>query len=186
MNLKTVLVVCGLLMTTGCDTWMGSTTHAQRSETVTLSGTVETIDTENRLFRVRDGRTAVVFRAGPQVRNFGEMEVGDRITLDYFQSVAVGMADPADPGTAIGDVVLGRAALGERPAGGAFGSLSTVVEFLSYDAAAQTAMLRLSDGTVETVAVPQEMRAFAAARSPGDRVIVAVDRAIAIAVTPEA
>ena len=75
----------------------GPPTHAQRSETVTLSGTVESIDVDQRLFRVRDGRTAVVFRAGPQVRNFGELQVGDRITLDYFESVAVGMADPNDP-----------------------------------------------------------------------------------------
>ena len=98
-----------------------------------LTGTVESILPERRLFRVSDGRTAVVFRAGPQVKNFGELETGDRVTLDYYESVAIGMADPADPGTAIGEVALGAAAPGEKPAGVAAGAVTMVVEFLSYD-----------------------------------------------------
>lgn len=186
MNLKIGLAAAVLLLAAGCDTFMGAPTYAERSETVSLSGTVEAVDQENRLFRVRDGRTSVVFRAGPQVQNFGEMEVGDQITLDYFQSVAVGMADPEDPGTAIGAVAVGTADPGERPAAGVVGSGSTVVEFLAYDAATQVAQIRLNDGTLESVSVPREMRAFAAARTPGDRIIVAVDRAMAIAVRPAA
>ncbi len=184
MNLKIALAACTLLFAAGCDTFSKDTTFAERSETVSLSGTVESVDEVNRLFKVRDGRTAVVFRAGPQVQNLAQLSVGDKITLDYYESIAVGIADPSDPGTAIGEVFVGTAMPGEKPGGGAVGIASAVVEFVSYDAATERATLKLNDGTVETVAVAPEMRAFAAARTAGDRIVVAVDRAVAVSVTP--
>ncbi len=184
MKLKVVAAVGCLLLAAGCDTFGGSDTYAERSESVSLEGTIESILPEERLFKVRGDRGSVVFRAGPQVVNFGEMEVGDKIALEYQQSVAVGMADPADPGTALGEVVAGAAVEGERPAGAVIGSGSTVVEFLSYDKPTESVVIRLNDGTIERVSVPKEMRQFAAARQSGDRVAVAVDRALAIAVTP--
>ncbi|SDK40570.1 hypothetical protein [Aliiruegeria lutimaris] len=184
MNLKVGLVACSLLLAAGCDTFTGNTNFAERSETVSLTGTVEAIFPEDRLFKVRNGGTAVVFRAGPQVKNFAELEVGDTVTMDYYESVAVGMADPADPGTAIGEVLVGTAAEGDKPGAAMVGSGSTVVEFLSYDELTQTAEIKLADGTVERVGVAPEMRAFAAARTAGDRIAVAVDRALAVAVVP--
>ena len=184
MNLKIGLAICGLLLAAGCDNIPGAVTHAERSETVSLTGTVEALFPEDRLFKVRNGGTAVVFRASPEVVNYDQLKVGDKITLDYFESVAVGMADPADPGTALGEIVVGAAAAGEKPGLAALGSGSLVVEFLSYDTLTNSATLRLPDGTIERVAVAPEMRSFAAARSPGDRIAVAVDRAMAIQVTP--
>ena len=40
------------------------------------------------------------------------------------------------------------------------------------------------DGTVEEVVVQPEMQAFARARSPGDRVVVAIQTALAVSVEP--
>ncbi|WP_068108780.1 hypothetical protein [Tropicimonas marinistellae] len=184
MNFKIVLASLALLGAAGCSWLPGKdTSFAERTETISLSGTVEAIDQESRLFKVRDGRTAVTFRAGPQVQNFGQIEVGDVITLDYYESVAVGMADPDDPGGAIGEAIGGVAAPGEKPAAGMVGTLSGVVEFVSYDAATEIATVKLDDGTLERVQVQPEMQAFAAARVPGDRIAVIIDRAIAVAVT---
>ncbi|MDV7142764.1 hypothetical protein R3X27_08715 [Tropicimonas sp. TH_r6] len=180
----TVLAAAGcLLLAAGCDTIGGSDTYAERSESISLDGTIEAIIPEKRLFKVSGKGGSVVFRAGPQVVNFDEMMIGDQVSLEYQQSVAVGMADPADPGTALGEVVAGAAMEGEKPAGAVIGSGSTVVEFLSYDELTHTVVIRLNDGTVERIYVEKEMRKFAAARQAGDRVAVAVDRALAIAVT---
>ncbi|SNS14632.1 hypothetical protein [Tropicimonas sediminicola] len=183
MKLKILLAASTLLFAAGCGMMNRDTSYAERSETVTLTGTIEEVDLESRLFKVRDGRTAVVFRAGPQVQNLDQVMVGDQVTLDYYESVAVGMADPDDPGTAVGEVIGGVAAPGERPAAGVIGSVTGVVEFVSYDPDTQIATVKLQDGTLETARVQPEMQAFAAARVPGDRIVVVIDRAVAIAVT---
>ena len=185
MTLKIVLAASTLLFAAGCGMMNrnADTSFAERTETVSLTGTVESVDVPNRLVGVRDGGTLVVFRVGPQVQNLAEIEVGDRVSLDYYESIAVGMADPDDPGTAMGEVIAGRAAPGERPGAGLIEMVTGVVEFVSYDAAEQTATVKLQDGTVETVRVQPEMQAFAAARQPGDRIAVSIDRAVVVAVT---
>lgn len=184
MKLKIAAFCAALLLTAACDMPTGNKDFAEHSETVTLIGTVEMVDLENRLFRVRDGSTAVTFKAGPQVQNFAQLSVGDEIELDYYESVAVGMARPDDPGNAIGEVMVAGNPEGALPGGGAVGSVTGVVEFVSYDAATKIATVKLEDGTVERVAVQPEMRAFAEARQPGDRIVVAIDRAVAVSVTP--
>ncbi|PRY23847.1 hypothetical protein CLV78_104340 [Aliiruegeria haliotis] len=183
MKTSLILAAGALLLVAGCGATGNNTTFAETTETVSLSGTIDALDQSNRTFRVRDGRTAVTFRAGPQVQNFGELEVGDTIAIEYYESIAVGMADPSDPGTAVGEVVMGRAAPGERPAGGAIGSVTAVVELISYDAATDLATVKRPDGETETVLVPDDLIPFVAARSPGDNIVVAIDRAVAVAVT---
>ena len=184
MNLRIAAVCAALLLVAGCEAPTGSDTFAERSETVSLTGTVEMVDVANRLFKVRDGGTAVTFKAGPQVQNLGQLSVGDTIELDYYESVAVGMAHPDDPGNAIGEVMMEGNPAGALPGGGAVGSATGVVEFISYDPSTKVATLKLQDGTTETVAVQPEMRKFAEARKPGDRIVVAIDRAVAVSVAP--
>jgi hypothetical protein len=184
MKFRIAAICAALLLTAACEAPTSSSTFAERSETVTLTGTVEMVDVANRLFRVRDGRTAVTFKAGPQVKNLAQLSVGDTIELDYFESVAVGMASPDDPGNAIGEVLVGSNPVGDLPGGGAVGSVTGVVEFVSYDAGTNLATLKLQDGTTEVVAVQPEMRQFAQARQPGDRIIIAIDRAVAVSVQP--
>lgn len=178
------LTLCGLFLAAGCATFTGGGSHAQRSEAVTLVGTIEAIDTEQRLFKVSGDDLSVVLRAGPDLRNFNRMEVGDRVTLEYYEAMAVGIADPEDPGTGIGEVMIERAPEEAKPGMKAFESLATVVEFLSYSDETHIAVVRTESGETQRVLVPQEMRAFAAERRPGSRIVLVVDRALAIAVTP--
>ncbi|WP_116132502.1 hypothetical protein [Tropicimonas sp. IMCC34043] len=184
MFIKIALALATLLFVSACDALVINRDHAKTTESVSLNGTIESIDAKNRLFTVRGDTATVTFRAGPQVKNFGELEPGDRISLDYFESVAVGMANPNDPGDATGEVVTARAAPGQRPGAGMAGTLTGVVEFLSYDRRTHLAKVRLDDGTERTVTVPREMRVFAEARNPGDRVAVVIEQEMAVAVRP--
>ena len=184
MNLKIVIATVALLAAAGCEPLVLHSDHARTTESVSLTGTIESVDTANRLFTVRGDTATVTFRAGRQVRNFGELKPGDRITLDYFESIAVGMANPDDPGDAVGEMVTARAAPGQRPAAGAVGTMTGVVEFLGYDAQSHVARVRMDDGTERKISVPREMRTFAAARKPGDRIAVVVDQEMAVAVRP--
>lgn len=62
---------------------------------VTLQGQITALNTQTRAVTVTgtDGG-AVEFVAGPEVRNFNQLKVGDRVTLDYKAAVALAL-EPA-------------------------------------------------------------------------------------------
>jgi hypothetical protein len=157
---------------------------AQREETVSLTGVVRGVDTASRRLVVEGEDRTVVYRVSDEVRNFDQIEVGDRITLDYVESVAVAMADPQDPGEPLVDVFGARAPEGARPGvvGASVGTV--VVDFVDYDPATHVARIRGPEGNVTSVRVAEELRGFAATRQPGDRILILVEQAVAVAVTP--
>ena len=157
---------------------------AQREQVVSATGTVTAIDRETRRVVIQEPNRTVQYRIGSQVTNFDQVEVGDQVRLDYIESVAVAMADPADTGEPIVDIFGVRAPEGSRP-GMAAGSVATVVvELVSYDARSSRATIRTPSGEVRTVSVAPELRRFASTRSPGDRILVLIEQAVAVSVTP--
>ena len=80
----------------------------------------------------------------------------------------------------------GRRALGQRPGVFAGDALSTVVTFVAYDPRTNDATLRRQDGSLLLTTVPADLRRFAAARQPGDRIAVELIEAAAIAIEPAA
>lgn len=71
---------------------------------------------------------------------------------------------------------------GAKPAGMVGGSLDMVVTMVAYDPATAVATFTTADGATESVVVHPAMRAFAAARHPGDRVAVELTRAVAVSI----
>jgi hypothetical protein len=112
------------------------------------------------------------------------LEPGDEVRFDYYESVAVEMAEPGDPAEPLGVAVVDRAAEGEMPGGVLATATSQVVEVVSYDPATALAVVRLHDGTERTIDVHPEIQAFAAARRPGERVLVTVAEALAVSIDP--
>lgn len=157
---------------------------ASRSESISVTGTVTAIDQASRRVVVQGQDRTVQYRVSDEVQNFDQVEVGDLVSLDYVESVAVAMADPDDSGEPIVDVFGGRAEPGQRP--GALGAMigTVVVEFISYDPRSHIAQIRTPEGEVVSVSVAQQLRRFASTRQPGDRIIIAIEQAVAVAVTP--
>ena len=61
-------------------------------------------------------------------------------------------------------------------------TVSMVVTLVSYDPATALATFTTPEGDIQSVVVSPEMRAFAAARKPGDRVAVDLTSAVAMAI----
>ena len=82
---------------------------------VTATATVEAVDQETRQVTLRDDvdGTAFTVTAGPEVRNLPQLAAGDHVQIDYYRSLTVAMADPADSGEP-----LTAAAAAARPEGG--------------------------------------------------------------------
>jgi len=165
---------------------MPSSASAQREEVVTRTGVVRMIDKQSRRVLIEGEDRTVLYRIGPQVQNFDQVKVGDKVTMTATETVAVAMADAADAGEPLVDVYGARAPKGDRPAGVAGAVQSVVVTFLGYNDKTRQAQIRLPDGEVRVVNVAPQLQTFASNRSIGDRILILIEQAVAISVTPAA
>jgi len=85
-----------------------------KSEMRTETGTVEAIDAASRTLTLKkpDG-TVVTTAAGPDIKRFAEVKVGDTITVRYYENVVVRLKQPGESdvvsgtkGTTSGEQVL--------------------------------------------------------------------------------
>lgn len=183
MKFQLALAAVAALFLAACEPQVD---YAEAVETDSRTGSVQSIDQENRRFQVLSEGQLITFKADGRVANFDELEVGDRITIEYVEGVALGMADPSDTGETMGAGIAGTAPLGAKPGAAGAEVLSGVVQFLSYDTRSHVATTRLAGGEIALFAVRPEFRSFARSRKPGDRVAVVYERAVAVSVTPEA
>ena len=185
--MKFVPLVAALLLSgvAGCGYLPGAdTTQATRETSESIVGTIREIDRENRRFVLRIDGQVLTLRANEGVINFDQLEVGDRVRVEYFESTAVSLGSPDDLVQPVGGALTVLPPAGARPGMLNVGTVTTTAEVISYDRGTHVALLRFASGDAEFVAVPPEMRAFAAARQPGDRVVITYDVASAITVEP--
>lgn len=185
--MKFVPIVAALMLSgvAGCSYLpLGDTTTATRESSRSIVGTIRDIDPVTRRFVLRiDGQT-LTLRAGDGVVNFDQLRAGDRVRVTYFESTAVSLGSPDDLAAPVGAALTVLPPEGALPGVLNVGTVTTTAEFLSYDRSNHVALLRFASGDAETVVVPREMRAFAAARQPGDRIVITYDVASAITVEP--
>lgn len=156
---------------------------AQRKSVVETTAVVEKVDQATREVQLRatNGELVSVV-AGPEVRNLPQLAAGDVVRLTYYESVAVSMAEAGNVGPTTATAVVGRAPEGQKPAGVVGATVNTVVTIVSYDPATAVATVTTAEGATERVVVHPAMRAFAAARKPGDRVAVELTTAVAVSI----
>lgn len=157
---------------------------AERTETLTRTLTVRDIDRDARRLTVTGDGQRFVLRASEDVRNFDQIAVGDRVNIEYVESIALQMAAPGDPGTAVAVGGAAVAAEGQKPGVAAGSAISGVVQFLNYDRVKQTVLFRTQSGDIFATSVAPELRSFAASRQAGDFVAVTYATGIAVGVTP--
>lgn len=158
--------------------------QAEVARSATLRATVASIDRTTRevTLRAEDGAT-YAFTAGPEVRRLDEVRPGDGVVVEYAEAIAARMAEPDETGR-IGVGAVGRAPGTEAPGAFAAASRDVVVEVVSYDPETGVGVVRNPEGLLITVLVDPAMRAFAAARRPGDRVAVTISEALVISLEP--
>jgi len=84
----------------------------------TATATVEAVNKDTREVTLKgaDGGT-LTFTAGPEVRNFAQIQVSDKVTATYYQELAIFVAPPGEAPSSSETESLARAALGEKPEG---------------------------------------------------------------------
>ena len=110
-----ILSAVGLVLALSVPGW--AQTRTLPTQTVTLSGTVETIDLQKRVVNIKtpDGKFETV-DVPPAAKRFDELKVGDKVSITYNNTVS---ATVHPPGQAPVDTVskTSTAGQGERPGG---------------------------------------------------------------------
>lgn len=157
-----------------------------RDSLETVSATVEAVDVPTRMVRLKGPNGPATVMAGPEVRNFDRIEVGDRVDVSYYRGIA---AQVKPRGEAVAEPTSEtqtyRAPRGDRPGAGVAQSVTTTVTIESVDPSFDTVTFRRADGTVRTLAVESaDARAYIRKLKKGDQVDVVYTEAVAVAVVP--
>ena len=155
------------------------------AKTVNVTATITAIDAATRTLSLKGPKgneTSVV--AGPEVKNFAQLKVGDRIDLTYAEALTLELKKGGGKPVAM-TVKEGaaRAKPGEAPAGIMGRQVTVVGDVIAVDAATSTVTVRGPQRTVELkVQDPAQLKLIA----KGDQIEATFTEAVAIAVTPAA
>jgi len=157
------------------------------SEAVQATATVTRIDAKTRTLVLRDASgTENAIVAGPEVRNFDQIKVGDRVVATFREAFA---AEVVKPGTGQTGAALvgGRAEPGQRPGAAVGEVLTTTVKVSSVDTATNTIEFTDANGFVRRIQVrdPKAVEFIRGLRR-GDEVQVTYTEALALSVQPAA
>ena len=153
---------------------------------VTASAKVEAIDAATRTVKLKmpNGETRSVV-AGEEVRNFGQIKVGDTVNMKYAESLTLELKKD-------GKAVVGRtesssmerAKPGEKPAAIAKREVTAVVDVMNVDAAKKVVTVKTASGEMVDLPVqdPEQLKLV----KKGDKVQATYTQALAISLEPAA
>lgn len=157
----------------------------ERLSLVTMQGTVTDIAKETRDVTLKgpDGELVTV-TAGPEVKRFGEIAVGDIITFDYYTYLKAEFRTPTSEEKAEPFVVLegeDRAPEGEAPAGAVGQMVKAVVTIEILNRPQMLATVLGPNGNYLTI--PMKDAAFMEQLRIGQVVIMTYAEAVAVSLT---
>jgi hypothetical protein len=154
-------------------------------ETVKAAAIVTVIDKATRAVTLKGPKgNQFTVTAGPDVKNFDQIKVGDQVMLEYVEALSLqlkkGGGAPVARTTQAGAVA---AKPGERPAGAVGQQVTVVADVIDVNPATQVVTLKGPQRTVELkVRDPEQFKLV----KKGDQIEATYTEAVAIAVTPAA
>ena len=120
--------------------------------------------------------------AGPEVRNFDQIKVGDQVVVRFIESVALSLVKDGKEVVGVHETADAiRANPGDRPAGAKAQQLEMIAEVIKVDPAAGLVTLKAPDQTFDLpVRDPEQMKLI----KVGDKVRATVTEAVAVSVEP--
>ena len=146
-----------------------------------IRATVEAIDLAQREVRLKGPKGNVLpVTVGEEVKNLAELEVGDEVVAQYYQSLALSLAG-ADASLSLSETSEAvRAEPGEKPGAAVLRQVTAVARVDAIDAKASTVTLRGPKGN--TVDVEVEAEALRKVKV-GDLVRAVYSEALAVSVS---
>jgi Cu/Ag efflux protein CusF len=147
---------------------------------ITETATIVAIDSTNRLISLKaeDGITDTIV-AGPDVKRFAELKVGDKVTFTYYESIVYAIQQPGAKPPAPEAAALVRGA-GPKPGGTLSEQMTAIVTIKAIDVAIPSVTLTTADGS--TMSFKVEDKKNLTGVKVGDKVQITYTRALAISV----
>ena len=153
------------------------------TRTVQVSAQVVAIDRRTRTLTLKgpDGKVADIV-AGREVRNFDQIQTGDRVVARYVQALSLELRKTTGSRDVTVAAEAARAAPGERPAAAVAGQVTAVADVIGVDPANRVITLRGPRGNIVDLHV-QNPDHFKVVKQ-GDQVLVTYTEAAALSVEP--
>jgi Cu/Ag efflux protein CusF len=153
------------------------------AQSIVVEGAISAIDQESRRLTIKGGGgNEVSLVAGPEVKNFAQLKVGDIVTLKFIQSLALELKKG---GKALRERVESsdtvRSAPGEKPMGGEASSVRVVADVTAVNRKTGVVSLRGPERTLDLKVRDQAMLKDIAV---GDQVEANYVEATVISVSP--
>jgi hypothetical protein len=158
----------------------------EKGETHQASATVLAVDPATRLVQLQAANGPLSFVAGPEVKNFSQIHVGDKVNVTYYTGIVAKLAKSDEPVVAHQESnSTSVAEQGAKPSTKVVRNITTTVKIDSVDTSLNTIVFHRADGGVRTLAVESpEGRSFIRTLKAGDLVNVTYTESVAIAVAP--
>jgi hypothetical protein len=155
------------------------------AQTVKATVTITAIDAATRAVTLKGPKgNEMVVTAGPEVKNFAQLKVGDQVNVEYVESLALELKKGG--GAPVAATVKEGAAgakPGERPAGIMGRQVTVVADVIDVNAETQMVTLKGPQRTIEVKARdPEQFKLI----KKGDQIQATYTEAMAIAVAPVA
>ena len=153
-----------------------------QGETLELKATIEAIDHDSRLVTLKDkdGNFETLV-AGPEIKRFHELKVGDTVTFRYHEALVFNIRKPGEaPAASVNKPVTVTRDKGPRPGGTASREMVVGVTVKAIDPAIPSITVVTDTGRVADYRVQDKSNLKGLA--VGDRVEIAYTQAVAISV----
>ena len=150
-------------------------------ETHKQTATVTGIDKATRKVTLvtKDG-TKLTVKAGPEVANFNQIEVGDQVKATVTEQLVIFARKPGEPAGDGAAAAVTLAPLGAKPGAVMADTVEVTAKVKSIDMKRRTATLLFPDGTSHTFKVRKDVDMTK--HSVGDEVVIRTTEAVAISV----
>ena len=149
---------------------------------VKVTAEVVAIDRVDRTVALLGPRGNVVeVEVGHEARNFDQIEVGDRVKVAYYESVAIFIGKKGQKPKASAGLVAARSEKGDKPAGVVVEVVDVTATVQAIDRKTRKVSLKRPDGKLVTHKVDESVKAFDTLKV-GDSIHARITEAIAISV----
>jgi hypothetical protein len=155
------------------------------ANTIEVTASVEAVNKATREVTIKGPRGHVeTVVAGPEVKNFDQIKVGDKVVLRYVEALSLELKKGGTAPVARTDSAMGGTAKpGEKPAAGVGRQIHVTANVVAVDAATQTVSLKGPKQTVDLhVGDPEQFKLV----KVGDQVEATYTEAVALSVEPAA